>query len=241
MNRIDKNIIGKKFGKLTVLNFDGYKREPSGHRRMWVSASCECGNITKIDLTKLKMGYPKSCKKCCHAHSHGVKPGDRFNKLVVLGYERLQHSKQSYIKLLCDCGNTVHKRIGQLKKNITNSCGCSHNGHWGGEGEISRTFFYRIKRNAKVRGMTVNVTISQLWELYKNQKGLCALSGLLIEFNKKTAKASSASLDRIDSSKGYDIDNLQWVHKDINLMKMDFSQDKFLELCKKIITHKGMA
>ena len=42
---------------------------------------------------------------------------------------------------------------------------------------------------------------------------------------------NTASLDRIDSSKGYVKDNVQWVHKDINRMKWNFPQDKFVKLC----------
>ena len=41
----------------------------------------------------------------------------------------------------------------------------------------------------------------------------------------------TASVDRIDSSKGYIADNIQILHKDINVMKWDFTQDYFLHLC----------
>ena len=44
----------------------------------------------------------------------------------------------------------------------------------------------------------------------------------------------TASLDRIDSNKGYTKDNVQFVHKDINWMKQDFEQNKFIEYCKKV-------
>lgn len=41
-------------------------------------------------------------------------------------------------------------------------------------------------------------------------------------------------LDRIDSSKGYIEGNVQWVHKDVNMMKQNYSQKYFIEMCKKI-------
>ncbi len=44
----------------------------------------------------------------------------------------------------------------------------------------------------------------------------------------------SASIDRIDSSKEYTIDNVQLVHKDVNLMKNHFNQDYFINMCKMI-------
>jgi hypothetical protein len=77
------------------------------------------------------------------------------------------------------------------------------------------------------------ITIPNLF-LEQDQK--CALSGILLEpwisNNKKQGRRMSASLDRIDSSKGYIVGNVQWVHKDINRLKWDLSQEKFIELCK---------
>ena len=45
------------------------------------------------------------------------------------------------------------------------------------------------------------------------------------------------SLDRIDSTKGYTIDNVQWVHKYINLMKHQLTQQQFIDFCKKVVEH----
>lgn len=48
----------------------------------------------------------------------------------------------------------------------------------------------------------------------------------------------SASLDRIDSKKSYTVDNVQWVHKDVNWMKNKFDQDYFIEMCGRIADHQ---
>lgn len=45
----------------------------------------------------------------------------------------------------------------------------------------------------------------------------------------------TASLDRINSSIGYTIDNVQWVHKKINMMKMDLSQEEFINYCRLVV------
>mgnify|MGYP007044016634 CR=1 FL=1 len=50
---------------------------------------------------------------------------------------------------------------------------------------------------------------------------------------------NTASLDRIDSSKGYIEGNVQWVHKDINWMKQDFNEEYFIFLCSEITKNKG--
>lgn len=71
-----------------------------------------------------------------------------------------------------------------------------------------------------------------LWKLFQGQKGRCALSGLRISFEEKTA-----SLDRKDSSLGYLKTNVQWVHKDVNLMKNHFSDERFREICYLVCQH----
>lgn len=63
----------------------------------------------------------------------------------------------------------------------------------------------------------------------------CNLTGLKLEF--KTLKKQTASLDRIDSTKGYVEGNVQWIHKDINLMKNRLPQDYFISMCDLISRH----
>ena len=45
---------------------------------------------------------------------------------------------------------------------------------------------------------------------------------------------TTASLDRIDSTKGYFIENVQWVHKYVNIMKWHTANQEFIEWCKLI-------
>jgi hypothetical protein len=44
----------------------------------------------------------------------------------------------------------------------------------------------------------------------------------------------TASLDRIDNSIGYRINNLQWVHKKLNIMKNVMGNPEFIEWCKMV-------
>lgn len=53
-------------------------------------------------------------------------------------------------------------------------------------------------------------------------------------------QSKTASLDRIDSSLGYIEGNVQWINKEINYMKMDLPQDKFIEWCEKIYKYKKL-
>ncbi len=68
----------------------------------------------------------------------------------------------------------------------------------------------------------------------------CALSGLpLIYAIKSRDTNATASLDRIDSSKGYVKGNVQWVHKTINGMKWDSNEKDFITFCCAVARHRG--
>jgi len=75
-----------------------------------------------------------------------------------------------------------------------------------------------------------------LFELWDNQSGLCAYSGLPLSI--ETNHPHTVSLDRIDSNIGYLRGNLQLVSWSVNKMKQDLSEELFLDLCSKITTNK---
>ena len=90
------------------------------------------------------------------------------------------------------------------------------------------------KKGGISRGYDWDLTIEDIWQLYERQDGVCALSGLPIGWAIKGLTAT-ASIDRIDSSEGYILENVQLVHKDINFMKQQFDQEYFINLCKAVI------
>ena len=143
----------------------------------------------------------------------------------------------------CDCGNFKRLITGELRtKRGTKSCGCSkkriysENKNWKGFGEISGKYFNRIIKECSrgKRKISFKITIKQIWNLFLIQKRKCALTGKEIYFGIRSNDERTASLDRIDSKKGYTVDNVQWVHKDVNNMKQDYDQKYFIEICKLI-------
>jgi hypothetical protein len=45
----------------------------------------------------------------------------------------------------------------------------------------------------------------------------------------------TASLDRINNSLGYSVDNIQWVHKAINRMKGSMENKLFIKFCEEVV------
>ena len=110
-----------------------------------------------------------------------------------------------------------------------------NNPAWKGYKEIPFSWFskYFLRANKKRTG---TITIEDVWEIYLKQGKVCALSGVPIGFNDDGPR-HTASIDRKDSSKEYTLDNVQLVHKDINLMKNHFNQEYFITICSKIADH----
>lgn len=120
-----------------------------------------------------------------------------------------------------------------------------------GTGDLTKTFYNHFRFTAKKRNIPWDVSIEYLWGLAESQQKKCALSGLDIIFPtvcginsgaemgvKALAKirlgngrVEAASLDRIDSDKGYIEGNVQWTCKWMNIMKNGLDNDEFVHLC----------
>ena len=85
-----------------------------------------------------------------------------------------------------------------------------------------------------------DIKIEDAWDQFELQKGKCAYTGVELILTTKYGRKyglNTASLDRIDSSRGYTIDNIQWVHKKINRIKSNLSEKEFIDWCKKVTDH----
>lgn len=83
-----------------------------------------------------------------------------------------------------------------------------------------------------------NITEEDLFDLWGKQDGKCAYSKL--PMSAASNQLYTVSLDRIDSSKGYVVGNIQLVCAAVNKMKQEYTQDVFLTLCN-LITQNNTA
>ena len=96
--------------------------------------------------------------------------------------------------------------------------------------------FKDLSHNAKRRNIQVDITIQDVYNLYKQQNGLCAILNIPMTYESIERGTSTQhiinklniSVDRIDSSKCYTKDNIQLVCAIINRLKTGLSDDNLL-------------
>lgn len=238
------DLAGKKFNKLTAIENTNQTNKQGSF--LW-KFLCDCGKEKIIPRNSVVSGTIKSCG-CGRRRGNLI--GKRFGKLLV-DEEIKERSKHGHIlwKCKCDCGNITSVSTKLLNNQQTKSCGCleqemcaSKSKHWRGYGEIHAALFTRIKWCARKKNYRFDITKKFIWELFLKQNRKCAISGVDITLPKRIADMKhglmTASLDRIDSTKGYIKGNVQWVHKDLQRMKWEFNELKFYEWIKIIYQHK---
>lgn len=105
-------------------------------------------------------------------------------------------------------------------------------------GAIPKKYWDGAKRNAGNRGLTFDISPSYMWRIFVRQRGRCPLTGLFLEFSCRGGlKGTTASLDRIDSNKGYVKGNVRWVHKTVNRMRNTMTDEEFKSWCAKVVIH----
>lgn len=134
------------------------------------------------------------------------------------------------------CGPSCGSAIGHKKRDKNSySIGSSYD-----EFSPFRLTLRRIKARAKKSGYEeVDITILFLKELWESQKGICPYSGhfMILPENDKQRSSSAppelASLDRIDSKKGYIQGNVEYVCYAVNLAKNKFTKEQMLNFFKR--------
>jgi len=201
--------LGDKYGNYKIIS-EEIATDINNKRTYWL-VKCSCGNENFIRHDILQSGNASKCRVCAN--------------------------KENYI-------NNI--KLGKMhSKNYSPK-------HYG-VGDLPKILYSHYKYGAKLRNLEFEVSIQYLWDLYLKQKGKCSLSGVDI-YLKSQEKFSTitkvengnrnidyskfnASLDRIDSSKGYTEDNVQWVERKINIIKHDLSQNEFINICKLITNY----
>ena len=169
---------------------------------------------------------------------HKAKIGDKYRDWEVIDDKiyKISSNRATYWKVRCKCGYEALRAATHLVKNKVGSCRscCKIKNSFG------QNYLNNIKNRAKASNFEFNITLDYIMKLLEQQEYKCKLSNLEIGMRKQWHgnTTQTASLDRIDNSKGYVEGNVQWLHKDINNMKHTHTEDYFINLCRLVVNNK---
>lgn len=230
-------VLGQKFGNWTVI--DSTPIYTKGGQRN-VKVQCDCGKIEYKHWSSLRLGKTTQCLNCSRKKRRTpIVVGDVYKYWTVIE-EGKDFNGQLRYKCRCKCGHEqyltstalIHKnRWFQCKhcSDLTNSNNMTINN--GKIGDLTLSKFNTIKSKASIRNIEFDLDIKYLWDLYISQDKKCAITGDILP------SIIKASLDRIDSSKGYIKGNVQWVTAQANKCKHILSMPELYEFAKKVLNH----
>ncbi len=137
MNR--RSLIGQRFGRLTVLEDSG---ERKNRLTVW-RCRCNCGGERLVPTNGLTSGTVTDCgcvpKAPVTNRTAEDLTGRRFGSLTVL-YRMENRKKRTQWMCRCDCGNQHPVTSLDLKQGNVKSCGCEKYAWTGGEDLTGRRF-----------------------------------------------------------------------------------------------------
>jgi len=241
------DLTGQRFGRLVALK----RVEDDKHKHAQWLCKCDCGNEKIIIGNHFKTGNTKSCGCLRNETKKGkriiIQVGQRFGKLVtVKRVEKPEHlkTKREYWLCKCDCGNEKIINSSSLKDGMTKSCGCLRNENVSKKaktlyGTASFNQLYgSYKRNAKARNYLFELTKEYVKKITKQNCFYCGAEPNQTIKNKfDNGDYIYNGIDRIDSLKGYTVDNVVPCCGRCNEAKMSESQQDFLSWVERVYNH----
>ena len=239
------DLVGKRFGRLTVIKRVDKPEEKKQSRCYWL-CSCDCGNIKVTNSQDLGRKHTTSCgckqeenRKALNDSKRKDLKGMVFGRLLVI--EQAPTKKQStYWLCKCECGKEKEINAQSLMNGDTTSCGCyqreKSRGAYG-ESTFNRTYT-TYKQHAKNRNLDFNLTKDRFLELTQKECFYCGKkSSNITKSGFDNGDFVYNGIDRLDSSKGYVEENIVPCCGRCNEAKMAETKEDFLEWVASVYNH----
>jgi hypothetical protein len=231
------NLVGQKFGKLTVISSEGMKNGETSFL-----CRCDCGNERVVSGGNLTSGRIEYCGKCVKDLSQkklNKWVGRKFGMLTVVKYDH-REGKNTYWECLCDCGNTVIKGCKNLEQSTQfYSCGCKLSKdrfsvfYFNKLSPVqqSKGLYYIYKHEAQKRGYSFNLTPEEFCDITTQNCHYCGIEPKqkFKEHNREVCIYYYNGIDRVDNSIGYEFTNCVPSCGVCNRFKYDRTLDDFMK------------
>jgi hypothetical protein len=246
--------VGQKFGRLIVQEI----LQPDANRHVRLKCKCDCGNTHIALAQNVRRGLTSSCG-CLHRErsssamsSNSILQRNRVSEsrkareirmsLVGKVFGRLTvHSPADEdgwkFSCRCECGKEVVVRVGNLTGGHTKTCGCSRFSRHTEHDVGLRKLYYRYTQAAKRRhNHRLEISLEMFRQLTSSPCHYCGSEPRLIMRSRSShSEYKYNGLDRVDSTKGYSVDNVVPCCSWCNRMKLDLPLSDFIAHVRKIV------
>lgn len=216
---------------------------------------CNSDNITKAGVSNNKniIRQRYHCNDCKYTYVENTISrkkditGLKFGKLLVIN-----HLEGKLWNTICDCGKSKIANADRLRAKQLKSCGClvSENARalWKKQAiknrkelgyAASKKTYSNRKRDAKSRGIYFDITFEQFLKISSKNCYYCNIPPLqMCKYENTYGDYYYNGMDRVDSKKGYIIDNIVTCCWNCNKAKSSLSQSDFLNLIENIYNNR---
>ena len=230
----------KIIGSLEILYEKIDKRDNKRKGRIWI-ARCKCGKETEITTTQIKFEFKKTCG-CRINLLENVKDytGLETNKFIILKKQKTKAKNQCYEYIaLCKFCN---KEFITNSQKISTNRGCNNCGicpkrekRKNGYEVLYKSYQY----SAKKRKLEFNLKIEEFIETVTKNCYYCGMEPSLRDNERKILSIYTNGIDRLNNTKGYLKDNCVPCCPTCNLMKLNLTEEVFIEKCQRITNYRS--
>ena len=180
---------------------------------------------------------------------------DKYGRLTVISHAGKDHRNKHLWLCLCDCGNKKVVVSDNLSSRKSNSCGClkaevlarkgnQYGIHEDREKALLKVQYSHLKRRDKNKGFSDTISLEVFSRLSKSSCKYCGLEHSKeiedrLNESKKQKRLSDHVLkcngiDRVDSSKGYTLENSVSCCKYCNTAKNTMAESDFYNWIKRV-------
>lgn len=244
MGREYINLIGNKYGKLTVTEFVGYNK---GKERLW-KCQCDCGNTTQLTTSRIdRVNGTKSCG--CLKKTHFVDlTGQKFNHLTILKLTGKNKHNCFMYDAVCECGKIINCEGNDIKSGRIKSCGCTrfstyHERYIKEDPDRAKINgkFAAYKNAALKRGYIFELTREEFGKLVKQNCYYCNIEPQHTNMYVRRFREIPFymnGIDRVDNQKGYTTENTVTCCTICNQAKHQLTKEKFLEWAERLSNYQ---
>lgn len=235
---------GQRIGRSIVVDPEARFTGPNGNSLRALRLRCDCGNeYVRRTFAVFRNPDNESCKTCIIGADL---TGQRFGRLTVIRW--VPSRKGSSVRwrrkwlCMCDCGNEVLIPPVSLTKGSKRSCGCGRTGPQRGLAPGDAAFarvLHQYQKGAATRGLTWNLSSDDFRRLTALDCHYCGAAPGQV----RTTAPSSGSyvyngLDRMDNTRGYELDNVCPACRPCNFAKKDMPYEDWMAWIARLASYQ---